>query len=249
MRTSRAPSLRRPPAPPAQQAARRANGTTAPAAAISTRSSVAASASRSLKPPASTSQRMRSPPRRASAAANGAWSIGCVDKRRYSDSPSGLWSPPRATRPHRCRPRPCAPADRHSLRPFRPTRARGDRLLALRWITIRPRRDTVGYHPLPRGRRPPVDNHPRRGDRVPTPRVRRAVLRARARVAAPRRPRRSARFISAIPSSMCLPRAWTRQRSVESSIGSYRGSSSRSQTPTLLSNSQGWSIRTHPVRG
>ena len=56
-------------------------------------------------------------------------------------------------------------------------------------IALRPRRHAVRDLALARGRRPPVDHHARDRDRDPGPHVRRAVLRARARMAAPRRAR------------------------------------------------------------
>ena len=71
--------------------------------------------------------------------------------------------PARPARPQLGLPARAAVPDRHPLRPVRDARPRGDRLLHLLGLAVRPRRDAVGDLARPRGRRPPVDLDP--GDR------------------------------------------------------------------------------------
>ena len=122
--------------------------------------------------------------------------------------------PARPARPQLGLPARAPLPDRHALRPLRDARARGDRLLHLLGLAVRPRRHAVRDLALPRGRRAPVDLDPGDRDRDARADVRRAVLRARARVAAARRARRGCRRRTASRSTCASRRRRsTRRRS------------------------------------
>ena len=105
-------------------------------------------------------------------------------------------------------------ADRHALRPVRDARPRGHRLLDLLGRALRPRRHAVRDLALARGRRAPVAHHAGDRHRDARAHLRRAVLRPRARVAAPRRARPAAGARTASRSTSASRRSRsTRRRS------------------------------------